>query len=83
MAGPGRCRQFALAALAVAWVQAPGAQADSHAIAMHGTPKYGPGFTHFDYANPAAPKGGRLVLSRTGAFDSLNPFVIKGVPAAG
>ncbi len=59
------------------------AQAGSHAIAMHGNPKQGPGFTQFDYVNPGAPKGGALVLSRTGSFDSLNPFIIKGVPAAG
>ena len=34
----------------------------SHAIAMHGEPKYGPEFTHFDYVNPQAPKGGRIRL---------------------
>ena len=64
-------------------VLAAPAAADGHAIAMHGEPKYGPGFTHFDYAAPEAPKGGTLVLGRTGSFDSLNPFLIKGVPAAG
>ncbi len=53
------------------------------AIAMHGTPKYGPDFTHFDYTNPAAPKGGTLRLSAEGTFDSLNPFIVKGSPAAG
>ena len=55
----------------------------SHAIAMHGTPKYGPGFEHFDYADPRAPKGGRVVLGQTGSFDTLNPFIIRGEPAAG
>lgn len=50
---------------------------------MHGAPKQGPAFTQFDYVNPDAPKGGTLVLGRTGSFDSLNPFIIKGVPAAG
>src|SRR6185436_1343246 len=44
-----------------------------------GTPKYPPGFPHFPYVNPAAPKGGRLVLGTLGTFDSLNPFIIKGV----
>ena len=34
---------------------------------------------HFPYVNPAAPKGGRLVLGALGTFDSLNPFIIKGV----
>ncbi len=59
------------------------AQADQHAIAMHGTPKYGADYQHFDYVNPAAPKGGSLVLGRTGSFDSLHPFIVRGVAAAG
>ncbi|MBP7721268.1 MAG: ABC transporter substrate-binding protein [Alphaproteobacteria bacterium] len=53
------------------------------ALTMHGTPKYGPGFTHMDYTNPSAPKGGTLRLHAIGTFDSLNPFIIKGTPAAG
>jgi len=60
-----------------------GAMADSHGIAMHGSPKYKPNFKHFDYVNPMAPKGGTLVLSRVGSFDSVHPFIIKGVPAQG
>ncbi len=53
-------------------------------IAMHGQPKYGPGFTHFDYVNPDAPKGGQVRLAAVGStFDSLNPYIIKGVPAEG
>ncbi len=62
---------------------APGRAEPTHAIAMHGEPKHGPGFAHFDYTEPEAPKGGRLVLGVVGSFDSLNPFVIKGVPAKG
>ena len=54
-----------------------------HAIAMHGTPKYGPDFKHFDYANPNAPKGGNIRLSAIGTFDNFNPYTITGVPAAG
>jgi microcin C transport system substrate-binding protein len=54
-----------------------------HAIAMHGTPKYDPGFTHFDYVNPNAPKGGSIVNEATGTYDSFNPFILKGVSAAG
>lgn len=50
---------------------------------MHGTPKYGPDFKHFEYVNPDAPKGGTLKLHALGTFDSLNPFIIKGTPAAG
>ncbi len=55
----------------------------SHAIAMHGQPLYPADFTHFDYTNPAAPKGGDLKLQVVGSFDTLNPFVPKGRPAAG
>ncbi|MBT6259685.1 MAG: ABC transporter substrate-binding protein [Rhodospirillaceae bacterium] len=53
------------------------------AIAMHGTPKYGPNETHFAYANPDAPKGGRLVLGRVGSFDSLQHFIVRGARADG
>lgn len=63
---------------------APEANAEPvHAIAMHGAPKHPPGFRHFPYVNPDAPRGGRLVLGQQGTFDSLNPFVVKGRAAAG
>ena len=55
----------------------------SHGIAMHGDLKYAEGFKHFDYAEPDAPKGGSIQLASRGGFDSLNPFIIKGTPAAG
>ncbi len=55
----------------------------SHAIAMLGAPKYAADFTHFDYVNPDAPKGGSLRLHALGAFDSLNPYIVRGKPAAG
>ncbi len=54
-----------------------------HAIAMHGTPKYGADFKNFDYVNPNAPKGGVLRQATFGSFDTFNPFVIKGNAAAG
>lgn len=54
-----------------------------HAIALHGSPKYGPDFEHVDYVNPDAPKGGTLKQHVIGSFDSLNPFIVKGDPAAG
>ena len=50
---------------------------------MHGTPKYGEDFTHFDYVNPDAPKGGSFSFNALGTFDSLNGFITKGVPASG
>ena len=55
----------------------------SHALALHGDVKYGPGFKHFDYVNPDAPKGGTVRLGTVGTFDSLNPFILKGVAVAG
>jgi peptide/nickel transport system substrate-binding protein len=51
----------------------------SHAIAMHGQPGLAPGFHHMSYANPDAPKGGRLVQGILGTFDSLNPLIVKGL----
>ena len=45
-------------------------------------PKYPPNFSHFDYVNPDAPKGGELVLSEFGNFDGLNPFLLKGIAAS-
>lgn len=53
------------------------------AIALHGEPKYAPDFKHVDYVNPDAPKGGSIKLDEVGSFDSTNPFIIKGTPAAG
>ena len=55
----------------------------THALAMAGTPKYAADFKHFDYANPNAPKGGDVKLATVGTFDSLNPFIIRGVAATG
>jgi peptide/nickel transport system substrate-binding protein len=54
-----------------------------HAIAMHGEPAMPKGFTHLPYADPEAPKGGRLVQGVLGTFDSLNPFIVKGLFAQG
>ena len=52
-------------------------------VALGYTPKYRPGFSHFDYVNPFAPRGGTLVLHGDGNFDSFNPYVLKGVTAEG
>ena len=53
-----------------------------HGIALHGQPKYGADFGHFDYVNPAAPKGGEARFAAIGSFDTFNPFNIKGEKAA-
>src|SRR5262245_27144631 len=87
-----RARMKALAvvlavALAVAATPAwprPVPPADpAHGISIHGDLKYGPGFRHFDYVDPRAPKGGSVTLAATGTFDNLNPFILKGVSAVG
>lgn len=59
------------------------AQTAQNGLALHGEPHYGTTFTHFDYVNPDAPKGGDLHLSATGTYDTLNPFTLKGVAAEG
>jgi peptide/nickel transport system substrate-binding protein len=57
----------------------PAQAAEAHAIAMHGVPALPADFTHMPYANPAAPKGGRLVWGILGTFDSLNPLIVRGL----
>lgn len=52
----------------------------AHGIAMYGRPQLLPDFVSLPYANPQAPKGGRIVTGNVGGFDSLNPFVLKGTP---
>jgi microcin C transport system substrate-binding protein len=57
-----------------------------HGLSTFGELKYPPKFTHFDYTNPDAPKGGRIVTIGTAAintFDSLNGYILKGDPAHG
>jgi len=53
------------------------------AMSMYGDLKYPAGFRHFDYVNPEAPKGGAVKLWALGTFDTLNPFTLRGVAAAG
>jgi microcin C transport system substrate-binding protein len=52
-------------------------------MSLFGDLKYGPDFKHFDYVNPEAAKGGTMRFSAIGTYDTLNPFVVKGIPAAG
>jgi len=59
------------------------AAAGSYGISLFGELKYGPDFKNFEYANPNAPKGGTMKFSAIGTYDTLNPYVVKGVPAAG
>ncbi|WP_439815582.1 extracellular solute-binding protein [Zavarzinia sp. CC-PAN008] len=61
----------------------PATAAAAHGVAIFDDLKYGPGFQHFDYVNPDAPKGGTLRLHHVETFDTLNPFTLLGVPAQG
>ncbi len=47
---------------------------------MYGAPALPPDFVSLPYANPLAPKGGKVVFGNTGGFDTLNPFAQKGTP---
>jgi microcin C transport system substrate-binding protein len=51
---------------------------ESHGYAQFGTLKYPASFTHFDWVNPDAPKGGTLRVMAYGTFDTLNPYSFKG-----
>lgn len=80
-------RLLAVLSLAViASLCCAGAAHAAHAYALYGDVKYPAGFTHFDYVDPNAPKGGDLYLAnpdRRTSFDKFNPFSLKGVAAAG
>ncbi|MDI5891951.1 extracellular solute-binding protein [Halomonas rhizosphaerae] len=54
-----------------------------HGLALYGDPRLPADFAHFPHAAPDAPKGGSLVRSAIGSFDSTNPFIIRGTPATG
>lgn len=54
-----------------------------HALVLYSKPKYPRNFRAFDYVNPKAPKGGLIRLYSPTAFDSLNPFILKGIAAPG
>ena len=74
------CLLTLLAGLGLSSVQA------AQGIAQYGKPKYTDGFSHFDYVNPNAPRGGTLTLPNPGqrtSFDKFNPFTLRGVTAPG
>lgn len=71
-------RAFLLALAGLCWALPTWA---GHAYAQFGDIKYPPGFAHFDYVNPAAPKGGEITLvppTRLSNFDKYNPYTLKG-----
>lgn len=59
------------------------AAAGSHGLSLFGELKYPADFKNFDYVNPDAPKGGTMKFAAIGTYDTLNPFTVKGVSAAG
>ncbi|WP_181711260.1 extracellular solute-binding protein [Roseovarius sp. TE539] len=65
--------------VSVLWAQTALANPE-HGIAMYGDPALPPDFVSLPYANPQAPKGGKVVTGNVGGFDSLNPFILKGSP---
>ena len=78
---------FLLASIAIASARAAPVIIASgnleHAISLYGAPAYPADFQHFRYVNPRAPKGGELRQAALGQFDSLTPYIDRGVPAAG
>ncbi len=83
---PTRIRRLALALVLTFSGAGFAAHADDdwrHGLSLFGDLKYDADFAHFDYVNPDAPKGGTFRQSSIGTFDSLQPFTIRGTPAAG
>jgi microcin C transport system substrate-binding protein len=60
-----------------------GAVVRTHALSLLGEPALPPGFPHWPWVNPDAPKGGEIALTAIGSFDSFNPFVLRGTAAVG
>ena len=67
----------------VSLAKAPQSGQKVHAMSLIGTPHYPQNFSHFNYVNPSAPKGGQVRLSTTGSYDTLNIFTGKGELATG
>lgn len=74
--------KIALGCLLLTMAMATSAASGTHALTLYGEPpRYPADFTHFDYVNPQAPRGGTLRLSGFGSFDSLNGFISRGTAA--
>ena len=80
---PAALTMAVVLALGVAPANAQQGVRVAHGIAIHGEPEYPADFNHLKYVNPHAPKGGTVRLSAFGTYDSLNPYILKGQPAAG
>ncbi|MBS0269781.1 MAG: ABC transporter substrate-binding protein, partial [Proteobacteria bacterium] len=75
--------KFFLGLVIAATASLPAAADPQHAIALHGSPQLADGFTAFPYANPHAPKGGKLTLGVPGSYESVNPLIVQGTPVSG
>lgn len=69
---------IAAASLALVVLVAGSACAGVRHLALYGKAKYADDFQHFEYVNPDAPQGGRIVMPEYGGFDNFNPFIFKG-----
>ena len=79
---PLRALSKALSAVALCIAASVAHAAPQHALTLYDeAPRYPADFKHYDYVNPDAPKGGTFRQKGVGSFDSLNPFISKGVPA--
>ncbi|MBV2131216.1 extracellular solute-binding protein [Pseudomonas sp. MAP12] len=77
-----RCTRLLAGGVLLLGVAVNAAAAARHALTLYDEPpKYPANFQHFAYVNPDAPKGGTLRQAGDGGFDSLNPFINKGVAA--
>lgn len=81
-AAPKKWRSAALIAATFLYA-ATASAAPPHALALYGEPKYPSDFKQLSYVSDAAVKGGNVNLAVVGSFDSLNPFIVRGLPAAG
>jgi microcin C transport system substrate-binding protein len=54
-----------------------------HALSLLGEPSLPADFTHWPWVNPDAPKGGEIILTALGSFDTFNAYVLRGTPAVG
>ncbi|MBL4606891.1 MAG: ABC transporter substrate-binding protein [Pseudomonadales bacterium] len=77
--------RFVLSIFAIFSISSAYSANAQHGLAIHGDTHYPANFTHFDYVNPDAPKGGEIIINAvsSGGFDSLNPYILKGEAANG
>ena len=76
-------RSFLVVATLAGGLQATLADEWRTTSSLIGESKYGNDFQHYDYVNPDAPKGGTLNSVVLGTYDSFNPYIVQGSPAAG